>query len=135
MTAAVLLIYPLPVLRTLICPRLKASPGELISSMHGCSLTEAQRSSLELILSHIEYLADMLVGIDEQIEEMLDSREYTMVKLLILIPGVAKRSAKAIIASIGIDLRISQLLKPCAPGRAWRPATTKVQASARAGGP
>lgn len=82
--------------------RMKSKTEELKAALNGL-IQGHQRMILQAMLTHIESLDKVILGLDEDISGRLD--EYgDLIKRLEAVPGVGRRSAEVIIAEIGTDM-------------------------------
>lgn len=85
--------------------KLRKKEDELRKSFNG-RITEHQRKLINFSLRHIEYMEQLLMEIDKEIDTLVEENEIKgSVELLDGIPGVDEKAAKAIIAETGTDMR------------------------------
>lgn len=89
--------------KKLVSKQLKASTEELCESLNG-ALTDNQRQLLTRMLNHVDYLEQEIMGLDKDIDDVLDPHEKLAVEMLQTIPGVAEDSARTIVGIIGTDM-------------------------------
>jgi transposase len=83
-------------------PRIKASPETLMRALDG-RLAEVHRLLLRIHLDQIEALERSIAVIERRAEDRLDPfRE--VVELIVTIPGMSVRSARAVLGETGIDM-------------------------------
>ncbi len=90
------------VLADLARGKLRKKLAELRQALVG-RLEPHHRVLIERLLTHIDFLNESLLQLDEQIEQHLAPFEAT-VQLLDTIPGVGRTAAATIIAEIGVDM-------------------------------
>lgn len=90
------------VLADTVTTHLKASRVQLITALEGL-VGEHQRSMLGMQLRHIDFLAEQIATLDTEVAERLHA-EIAIIERLDGIPGVGRRGAEEIIASIGTDM-------------------------------
>jgi transposase len=83
-------------------PRIKASPGTLMRALDG-RLTETHRVLLRIHLDQIEALDRSIAVIERRAEDRLDPFREA-VELIVTIPGMSVRSARAVLGEIGTDM-------------------------------
>ena len=89
-------------LAELASPRIKASPETLMRALDG-RLTEVHRVLLRIHLDQIEALDRSIAVIERRAEDRLDPFREA-VELIVTIPGMGERSARAVLGEIGIDM-------------------------------
>lgn len=89
-------------LAELASPRLKASPETLMRALDG-RLTEVHRVLLRIHLDQIEALDRSIAVIERRAEDRLDTFREA-VELIVTIPGMGERSARAVLGETGIDM-------------------------------
>lgn len=84
--------------------RLKSKAEELKKSFNS-RVTEHHRKLIEMSLNHIEYIENMVVELELEMDELVKGHNLDKdVELLDTIPGIDKTGATAIIAEIGADM-------------------------------
>jgi len=89
-------------LAELASPRIKASPETLMRALDG-RLTEVHRVLLRIHLDQIEALDRSIAVIERRAEDRLDPFREA-VELIVTIPGMGERSARAVLGETGIDM-------------------------------
>jgi transposase len=82
--------------------RIKASPETLTRALDG-RLTEVHRVLLRIHLDQIDALDRSILVIERRAEDRLDPFREA-VELIVTVPGMAQRSARAVLGEIGIDM-------------------------------
>ena len=82
---------------------LKKKADEVIASIEGFQMTDAQKDRARMVKDHYDYLVAHLARIDSVIDELVKPYE-SAIGLLCTIPGVGRQSAISIIAEIGTDM-------------------------------
>jgi len=82
------------------------------------------------ILSHLDFLDEQIDSLSEAIEAELGPTGHAGVTLAATIPGVAQRTAEAMVAEIGTDMSVSRPPGTSRRGPGAGPATTNPPASA-----
>lgn len=90
-------------LAALASSRLKASPETLMRALDG-RVTEVHRVLLRIHLDQIEALDRSIAVIERRAEDRLDPFREA-VGLIMTIPGMGERSARAVLGETGIDMR------------------------------
>lgn len=89
-------------LAALASPRIQASPETLVRALDG-RLTEVHRVLLRIHLDQIDALDRSIAVIERQAEDRLDPfREAA--ELIVTIPGMGVRSARAVLGETGMDM-------------------------------
>lgn len=84
--------------------RLKKKEGKLKQSFNS-RITEHHRTMVNFSLKHIEYMEQLLMEIDGEIDKLIeDNKMKEAVELLDGIPGVDEKAAETIIAETGTDM-------------------------------
>lgn len=84
--------------------RLNSKKEELKKSFNS-RVTEHHRKLIEMSLNHIEYIENMVVELELEMDELVKGHNLDKdVELLDTIPGIDKTGATAIIAEIGADM-------------------------------
>jgi transposase len=89
-------------LAELASPRIKASPETLRRALDG-RLTEVHRTLLRIHLDQIEALDRSITVIERRAEDRLDPFREA-VELIVTVPGMSERSARAVLGETGIDM-------------------------------
>jgi len=88
---------------SLLLKSLKKKADTVIESIEGYQMTEEQKNRILLIRSHLEFIQNSIVKLDQKLNEMITPFE-PVIKLLCTIPGVDRNSAITIISEIGTDM-------------------------------
>lgn len=88
---------------SLLKKSLKKKADTVIESIEGYQMTKEQKDRMILIRSHLEFVQNSIVKLDEKLDEMIAPFEPA-VNLLCTIPGVDRNSAITIISEIGTDM-------------------------------
>lgn len=91
--------------KTLIDPRVKAEPEEIIRSILGYNLSLEQVAKIRIANQHLKDINERLDEVDQEIK-MLSLPFQKEIKLLASIPGVTETSATYIISEIGIEMDV-----------------------------
>jgi transposase len=84
-------------------PRIKASPETLMRALDG-RLSEVHRVLLRIHLDQIDALDKSIAVIERRAEDRLDPFRQA-VELIVTVPGMRERSARAVLGEIGTDMR------------------------------
>lgn len=76
---------------------------QILESIEGFSLNDAQKTRIRLITAHMDYLDTLLQSLDQTIDQLVQPLEPAII-LLCTIPGVKRQSAIQIISEIGLDM-------------------------------
>lgn len=83
----------------------KATPEEILDSVHGYNFIGVQRDKLEIISGHLDEINNHIREIDEKLEFF--RLEYDgIIKRLVTIPGISTESALYILGEIGTDMSV-----------------------------
>jgi hypothetical protein len=82
---------------------LKKKADSVIESIEGYQMTREQKDRILMIRSHLEFVQNSIVKLDEKLDEMLAPYE-SAINLLRTIPGVDRNSTITIISEIGTDM-------------------------------
>lgn len=88
---------------SLLKKTLKKKADTVIESIEGFQMTKEQKDRISIIRSHLEFVQNSIVKLDEKLNEMVAPFE-SAISLLCTIPGVDRNSAIAIISEIGTDM-------------------------------
>jgi transposase len=91
------------VLADLARGRLRAKLPALREALEGHFRTEHHGLMIAQVLAHIDFLDESVATLSARVEELIAPFSHK-VALLCTIPGVAQRTAEAIIAEIGVDM-------------------------------
>ena len=83
--------------------RLRKKKPELLKALEGYRLSDRDRFLLSILLSHIKWIEEQLVKIDEQIVSAMKPYKKQW-ELLQTLPGVDQISAAMILSEIGVDM-------------------------------
>ncbi|SFR59648.1 IS110 family RNA-guided transposase [Anaeromicropila populeti] len=86
--------------------KLKEKESDVIESIEGYQMTDAQKYRMRLVRAHIDYITVEIQDIDTQIESLISSHTdfENAIQFLCTIPGVKHDSSITIISEIGIDM-------------------------------
>jgi transposase len=84
--------------------RLRAKLPALREALEGRFRTEHHGLLVSEILAHIDYLDESIARLSARVEELVAPFSHEL-ELLRTIPGVQRRTAEALIAEIGVDMR------------------------------
>ena len=82
---------------------LKKKADTVIESIEGYQITKEQKNRILMIRSHLEFVQNSIIKLDEKLDEMVAPFEPA-ISLLCTIPGVDRNSAITIISEIGTDM-------------------------------
>ena len=83
----------------------KASPEEILDSIHGYEFIGVQRDKLEIISMHLEDIKKYIALIDEKLAHF--RKKYASIMgHLCTIPGISTESALYILGEIGVDMSV-----------------------------
>jgi len=88
---------------SLLQKSLKKKADTVVDSIEGYQMTKEQKERIVMVRSHLEFIQQSLIELDEKIDKMVTPYE-TAIILLCTIPGVDRHSAITIISEIGIDM-------------------------------
>jgi transposase len=91
-------------LRTLVGPRVKASPEAIRAALTGRPSAHHRFFLIGLHLGQIDALASAIAAIDAEVDRDLGPFREA-VALLVTIPGVAELTAEVVLSEIGLDMR------------------------------
>ena len=85
--------------------RTKASPQEILDSIHGYEFLGVQRDKLEIISGHLDEINEHIAAIDEKLGYY--RQKYAgIIQRLVAIPGISMESALYILGEIGADMSV-----------------------------
>lgn len=82
---------------------LKKKSDEVIQSIEGYQMTKEQKERMIMVRSHLNFVQQSIVELDEKIDKMVIPYDAAVI-LLCDIPGVDRASAITIISEIGTDM-------------------------------
>lgn len=82
---------------------LKQKAEQVIDSIEGFQMTDAQKQRIRYVRSHLDFVSELIAKLDHKIGEMVAPLEG-YIRLLCLIPGVDRSSAITILSEIGTDM-------------------------------
>jgi transposase len=82
---------------------LNKKASTVIESIKGYQMTKEQKARMLMIRSHLDFVQNSIVELDEKLNEMVVPFEPA-IRLLCMIPGVDRNSAITIISEIGTDM-------------------------------
>jgi len=82
---------------------LKKKADDVVASIEGFQMTDAQKVRARMVKEHYDYLVGHIEKLDAAIEELAKPYE-SAVSLLCTIPGVDRKSAITIVSEIGTDM-------------------------------
>lgn len=82
---------------------LKKKADTVIESIEGYQMTQEQKERILMVRSHLEFVQQSIVTLDEKLDKMVAPYE-SAITLLRTIPGVERTSAITIISEIGTDM-------------------------------
>ena len=88
---------------SLLQKSLKKKADEVLESIDGFQMTEAQKKRAKIVKEHYNYLLDHIGKIDTVIDELVNPYE-SAVNLLCTNPGIQRHSAITVISEIGTDM-------------------------------
>jgi len=88
---------------SLLQKTLKKKADEVLESIDGFQMTDAQKTRAKIVKEHYNYLLDHIRKIDAVIDELVKPYE-SAVTLLCTNPGVSRSSAITVISEIGTDM-------------------------------
>jgi len=88
---------------SLLQKSLKKKADEVLESIDGFQMTEAQKTRAKIVKEHYNYLLDHIGKIDAVIDELVKPYE-SAVNLLCTNPGIRRHSAITVISEIGTDM-------------------------------
>ena len=88
---------------SLLQKSLKKKADEILESIDGFQMTEAQKTRAKIVKEHYNYLLDHIQKIDAVIDELVKPYEPA-VNLLRTNPGIQRHSAITVISEIGTDM-------------------------------
>jgi len=90
---------------SLLQKSLKKKADIVIESIEGYQITTEQKERMIMVRSHLEYVQQSIVKLDEKLDKMITPYKNT-ISLLCTIPGVDRTSAITIISEIGTDMSL-----------------------------
>jgi transposase len=88
---------------SLLQKSLKKKAATVIESIEGYQMTQEQKERMLMVRSHLEFVQQSIVKLDEKLDKMMAPYENAMT-LLCTIPGVDRASATTIISEIGTNM-------------------------------
>lgn len=88
---------------SLLQKSLKQKADEVVESIEGYQMTGEQKERIVMVRSHLEFVQQLIVKLDEKLDKMMLPYENA-IKLLCTIPGVDRASATTIISEIGTSM-------------------------------
>lgn len=88
---------------SLLQKSLKKKAATVIESIEGYQMTGEQKERMVMVRSHLRFLQQSIVKLDEKLDKMMAPYE-SAITLLCTIPGVDRASATTIISEIGTDM-------------------------------
>ena len=88
---------------SLLQKSLKKKAATVIESIEGYQMTKEQKERMVMVRSHLEFVQQSIVKLDEKLDKMMAPYE-SAITLLCTIPGVDRASAITIISEIGTDM-------------------------------
>lgn len=88
---------------SLLKKSLKEKADTVIESIEGYQMTKEQKERMLMIRSHLEFVQNSIVSLDEKLDELVTPYQ-SVINLLCTIPGVDRNSAITIISEIGTDM-------------------------------
>jgi len=88
---------------SLLQKSLKKKAATVIESIEGYQITKEQKERMIMVRSHLDFVQQSLVELDEKLDKMVAPYE-SAITLLCTIPGVDRTSAITIISEIGTDM-------------------------------
>ena len=82
---------------------LKKKADTVIESIEGYQMTKEQKDRMLMVRSHLEFVQNSIVKLDEKLDKLVAPFE-SEINLLCTIPGVDRNSAITIISEIGTDM-------------------------------
>ncbi len=82
---------------------LKKKADTVVESIEGYQMTKEQKERMVMVRSHLEFVENSLVKLDEKLDKMVAPYE-SAITLLCTLPGVERASATTIISEIGTDM-------------------------------
>lgn len=75
----------------------------VVDSIEGFQMTNEQKQRIRYVRNHLDFVNELIVKIDQQIDAMVSPLEG-FIRLLLTIPGVDRRTAITILSEIGTDM-------------------------------
>lgn len=88
---------------SLLQKSLKRKATTVIESIEGFQMTKEQKERMVIVRSHLGFIQNSIVTLDEKLEKMVTPYQ-SAITLLCTIPGVDRTSAVTIISEIGTDM-------------------------------
>jgi transposase len=82
---------------------LKKKADTVVESIEGYQMTREQKERMVMVRSHLEFVQQSIVKLDQKLDKMMAPYE-SAITLLCTIPGVDRASATTIISEIGTDM-------------------------------
>ena len=91
--------------KTLIDPRVKASPDEVIKSILGYNMSSAIADKIRVSKEHLSSIDNAISKLNETITELANPYE-SQIQILVSMVGIQAKSALKIISEIGVDMSV-----------------------------
>lgn len=88
---------------SLLQKSLKKKADAVIDSINGYHMTKEQKERMIMVRSHLEFVSQAIVELDEKLDQMVAPYE-SAISLICTIPGVDRKSAITILSEIGTDM-------------------------------
>ena len=82
---------------------LKSKADDVVASIEGFQMTDAQKTRARFVKDHYNYLVAHIQALDDRVKELVAPFEGE-IKLLCTSPGIDRNSATTVISEIGIDM-------------------------------
>ena len=90
---------------SLVRPGVKASPKEILDSIHGYEFIGVQRDKLRIVQAHLNDINRCIAMVDDKLS-FFRTRYSSTIAHLATIPGVSTKSALYILGEIGTDMSV-----------------------------
>lgn len=88
---------------SLLRGKLKQKAEDVVASIDGFQMTDAQKIRARMVLEHYDFLVSHIQKLDDAIDSLVAPFENAIL-LLCLIPGIDRRSAITVLSEIGTDM-------------------------------
>jgi transposase len=88
---------------SLLQKSLKKKADEVVASIEGFQMTDAQKFRARMVMEHYKFLVEFIHKLDKKTDELAAPYE-SAITLLLSIPGIDRDSAISIISEIGTDM-------------------------------